>query len=225
MATSSPLPPLAHGENLLPVCMRVIRATTRQALAWAPSWKQRSSSKRIRRRRRGLADPKAIAELSDYMISDIVNNNNRHQQEWAEYYDKGQPLDRSQRVCTGLRQKAAPLRRASRSPARNSADWLRCMKSHHDDGPDAEKYTIKDERLSQLPASLLSRTCVFPALPSMAALKSRAIPACPNFPYLYMIPILKDQAGGVVNNSEDGVIWNQVIGSTVDDLGLVQLRP
>ena len=35
-----------------------------------------------------------------------------------------------------------------------------------------------------------------------------------------MIPILKDQAGGVKNFSEDGVIWNQVIGSTVDDLGL-----
>ena len=41
-----------------------------------------------------VKDPKALADLSDYMLREIVGSNNNHvvpstQQEWAEYYDKG----------------------------------------------------------------------------------------------------------------------------------------
>lgn len=41
-----------------------------------------------------VKDPEAIAELSDYMLSDVIGSNNNHvvpstQQEWAEFYDEG----------------------------------------------------------------------------------------------------------------------------------------
>ena len=41
-----------------------------------------------------VKDPQALADLSDYMLREIIGSNNNHvvpstQQEWAEYYDKG----------------------------------------------------------------------------------------------------------------------------------------
>ena len=41
-----------------------------------------------------VADPQEVADLSDYMLREIVGSNNNHvvpstQQEWAEYFDKG----------------------------------------------------------------------------------------------------------------------------------------
>ena len=41
-----------------------------------------------------VADPQAVADLSDYMLREVVGSNNNHvvpstQQEWAEYFDKG----------------------------------------------------------------------------------------------------------------------------------------
>ena len=41
-----------------------------------------------------VKDPQAVADLSDYMLREIIGSNNNHvvpstQQEWAEYYDEG----------------------------------------------------------------------------------------------------------------------------------------
>ena len=41
-----------------------------------------------------VADPQMVADLSDYMIAQVLGSNNNHvvpstQQSWAEYYDSG----------------------------------------------------------------------------------------------------------------------------------------
>ena len=41
-----------------------------------------------------VKDPQAVADLSDYMLREVIGSNNNHvvpqtQQEWAEFYDKG----------------------------------------------------------------------------------------------------------------------------------------
>lgn len=71
-----------------------------------------------------VKDPKALADLSDYMLREIVGSNNNHvvpstQQEWAEYFDKGSRWT-AQKGLTWRWPKAAPSTPASRSPARST---------------------------------------------------------------------------------------------------------
>lgn len=93
------------------------------------------------------------------------------------------------------------------------------MKSYKDDGPDAEKYTIKMNGCHSCPIHCYSDMRI-PGSAEHGGFEITGNTCVPNFPYLYMIGILGENAGGVKNFSESGVIWNQAIGSTVDDLGL-----
>ena len=91
-----------------------------------------------------VADPQEVADLSDYMLREIVGSNNNHvvpstQQEWAEYFDQGSrwtapkgltwalaaggPIDtgepcacRPRRPTAATRSRATPACRTSRSP-------------------------------------------------------------------------------------------------------------
>lgn len=71
-----------------------------------------------------VKDPKALADLSDYMLREVVGSNNNHvvpstQQEWAEYYDKGTRWT-ARKACTGPTPRASRSRPASRSRARST---------------------------------------------------------------------------------------------------------
>ena len=213
------------GENLVPYAC-VINSRNHSAGAGLGSILGSKKCKAIAIEGDGsvnVADPKAIAELSDYMISDIVGSNNNHvvpstQQEWAEYYDKGSRWT-ARKGLYWAQAEGGAIETGEPKPGELNTVGYRCMKSTKDDGPDAEKYTIKMNGCHSCPLHCYSDMRI-PGSAEHGGFEITGNTCVPNFPYLYMIPILKDQAGGVVNNSEDGVIWNQVIGSTVDDLGL-----
>ena len=94
-----------------------------------------------------VADPQAVADLSDYMLREIVGSNNNHvvpstQQEWAEYYDKGSRWTARDGLYWALAE-GGPINTGEPKPGEINTVGYRCMKSTKDDGPAAEQYTIK----------------------------------------------------------------------------------
>lgn len=170
-----------------------------------------------------VKDPQAVAELSDYMLREIVGSNNNHvvpstQQEWAEYYDKGSRWT-ARNGLYWADAEGEPIETGEPKPGEINTVGYRCMKSTKDEGPEAEKYTIKMNGCHSCPIHCYSDMRI-PGSAEHGGFEITGNTCVPNFPYLYMIGILGDNAGGVKNFSESGVIWNQAIGSTVDDLGL-----
>ena len=169
-----------------------------------------------------VADPQTVAELSDYMLREIIGSNNNHvvpstQQEWAEYYDKGSRWT-ARKGLYWAQAEGGPIETGEPKPGELNTVGYRCMKSVKDDGPEAEKYTIKMNGCHSCPIHCYSDLRV-PASKENGGFEITGNTCVPNFPFLYMIKILGDKTT-VENGSEDFVIWNQAMGSTVDDLGL-----
>ena len=73
-----------------------------------------------------VKDPQAVADLSDYMLRELIGSNNNHvvpstQQEWPSITTKA-AAGTLIRVCIGRKLKAARLKPASRNQAR-STPW------------------------------------------------------------------------------------------------------
>ena len=93
------------------------------------------------------------------------------------------------------------------------------MKAFKDEGPEAEKYTIKMDGCHSCPLHCYSDLRV-PASAANGGYEITGNTCVPNFPFTnYMIKILGDNTS-VEAGSEDALIWDQVFGSTMDDLGL-----
>ena len=170
-----------------------------------------------------VKDPQALADLSDYMLREVVGSNNNHvvpstQQEWAEYYDKGTRWT-ARKGLYWADAEGEPIETGEPKPGEINTVGYRCMKTTKDEGPEAEKYTIKMNGCHSCPIHCYSDMRI-PGSAEHGGFEITGNTCVPNFPYLYMIGILGENAGGVKNFSESGVIWNQAIGSTVDDLGL-----
>ena len=170
-----------------------------------------------------VANPQEVADLSDYMLREIVGSNNNHvvpstQQEWAEYYDKGSRWT----ARKGLFWEAAegePIETGEPKPGEINTVGYRCMKAFKDEGPEAEKYTIKMDGCHSCPIHCYSDLRV-PASAANGGYEITGNTCVPNFPFTnYMIKILGDNTS-VEAGSEDALIWDQVFGSTMDDLGL-----
>lgn len=169
-----------------------------------------------------MKDPEAVAELSDYMLREIVGSNNNHvvpstQQEWAEFYDKGSRWTARKGLTWALAE-GGPIETGEPKPGEINTVGYRCMKSTKDDGPEAEKYTVKMNGCHNRPIHCYSDLHV-PGSKAAGGFETTGNTCVPNFPFKYMIPILGDKTT-VKDDSEDSTIWNQAIGSTVDDLGL-----
>ena len=169
-----------------------------------------------------VADPQEVADLSDYMLREIVGSNNNHvvpstQQEWAEYFDKGSRWT-AQKGLTWALAEGGPIDTGEPKPGEINTVGYRCMKAFKDEGPEAEKYTIKMDGCHSCPIHCYSDLRV----PASAAngYEITGNTCVPNFPFTnYMIKILGDNTS-VEAGSEDALIWDQVFGSTMDDLGL-----
>lgn len=170
-----------------------------------------------------VANPQKVAELSDYMLRELIGSNNNHvvpstQQEWAEYYDKGSRWT----ARKGLFWAAAegePIETGEPKPGEINTVGYRCMKTTKDEGPEAEKYTIKMNGCHSCPIHCYSDMRV-PAAGEKGGYEITGNTCVPNFPFTnYMRGILGEHTT-VEAGSEDALIWDQVIGSTMDDLGL-----
>ena len=170
-----------------------------------------------------VADPQEVADLSDYMLREIVGSNNNHvvpstQQEWAEYFDKGSRWT-AQKGLTWALAEGGPIDTGEPKPGEINTVGYRCMKAFKDEGPEAEKYTIKMDGCHSCPIHCYSDLRV-PASAANGGYEITGNTCVPNFPFTnYMIKILGDNAS-VEAGSEDALIWDQVFGSTMDDLGL-----
>ena len=170
-----------------------------------------------------VADPQEVADLSDYMLREIVGSNNNHvvpstQQEWAEYFDKGSRWT-AQKGLTWALAEGAPIDTGEPKPGEINTVGYRCMKAFKDEGPEAEKYTIKMDGCHSCPIHCYSDLRV-PASAANGGYEITGNTCVPNFPFTnYMIKILGDNTS-VEAGSEDALIWDQVFGSTMDDLGL-----
>ena len=170
-----------------------------------------------------VADPQEVADLSDYMLREIVGSNNNHvvpstQQEWAEYFDKGSRWT-AQKGLTWALAEGGPIDTGEPKPGEINTVGYRCMKAFKDEGPEAEKYTIKMDGCHSCPIHCYSDLRV-PASAANGGYEITGNTCVPNFPFTnYMIKILGDNTS-VEASSEDALIWDQVFGSTMDDLGL-----
>ena len=170
-----------------------------------------------------VANPHEVADLSDYMLREIVGSNNNHvvpstQQEWAEYFDKGSRWT-AQKGLTWALAEGGPIDTGEPKPGEINTVGYRCMKAFKDEGPEAEKYTIKMDGCHSCPIHCYSDLRV-PASAANGGYEITGNTCVPNFPFTnYMIKILGDNTS-VEAGSEDALIWDQVFGSTMDDLGL-----
>lgn len=170
-----------------------------------------------------VADPQEVADLSDYMLREIVGSNNNHvvpstQQEWAEYFDKGSRWT-AQKGLTWALAEGGPIDTGEPKPGEINTVGYRCMKAFKDEGPEAEKHTIKMDGCHSCPIHCYSDLRV-PASAANGGYEITGNTCVPNFPFTnYMIKILGDNTS-VEAGSEDALIWDQVFGSTMDDLGL-----
>ena len=170
-----------------------------------------------------VANPQEVADLSYYMLREIVGSNNNHvvpstQQEWAEYFDKGSRWT-AQKGLTWALAEGGPIDTGEPKPGEINTVGYRCMKAFKDEGPEAEKYTIKMDGCHSCPIHCYSDLRV-PASAANGGYEITGNTCVPNFPFTnYMIKILGDNTS-VEAGSEDALIWDQVFGSTMDDLGL-----
>ena len=165
-----------------------------------------------------VADPQEVADLSDYMLREIVGSNNNHvvpstQQEWAEYFDKGSRWT-AQKGLTWALAEGGPIDTGEPKPGEINTVGYRCMKAFKDEGPEAEM-----DGCHSCPIHCYSDLRV-PASAANGGYEITGNTCVPNFPFTnYMIKILGDNTS-VEAGSEDALIWDQVFGSTMDDLGL-----
>ena len=94
-----------------------------------------------------VADPQTVADLSDYMLSEVIGANNNHvvpstQQEWAEYYDANTRWT-SRKGLYWADAEGDPIETGEPKPGELNTVGYRTMKTTKDEGPEAEKYTIK----------------------------------------------------------------------------------
>ena len=170
-----------------------------------------------------VADPQAVADLSDYMLRDIIGANNNHvvpstQQEWAEYYDKGSRWT-ARKGLYWADAEGEPIETGEPKPGELNTVGYRTMKTTKDEGPEAEKYTIKLDGCHSCPIHCYSDMRV-PNSKKNGGYEITGNTCVPNFPFSnYMIKILGENTT-VKASTEDALIWDQVIGSTMDDLGL-----
>ena len=170
-----------------------------------------------------VKDPQALADLSDYMLREIVGSNNNHvvpstQQEWAEYYDKGTRWT-ARKGLYWADAEGDPIETGEPKPGEINTVGYRCMKTTKDEGPEAEKYTIKMNGCHSCPIHCYSDMRV-PNSKANGGFEITGNTCVPNFPFsVYMVKILGEHTS-VKASTEDGLIWDQVVGSTMDDLGL-----
>ncbi len=169
-----------------------------------------------------VADPQAVADLSDYMLREVIGSNNNHvvpstQQEWAEYYDEGSRWTARKGLTWGAAEGGA-IDTGEPKPGELNTVGYRCMKSYKDLGAEAEKYTVKMGGCHGCPIHCHSDLVVEGSAEN-GGFETAGNTCVGNFPFNYMISILGDLTT-VTSGTEDYVLWNTTIGTTVDDLGL-----
>ena len=133
------------GENLVPYAC-IINSRNHSAGAGTGTVLGSKNMKALVVRGTGtvnVADPQAVADLSDYMLREIIGSNNNHvvpstQQQWAEYYDKGSRWTARNGLYWALAE-GGPIDTGEPKPGNINTVGYRCMKSTQEDGAGREE--------------------------------------------------------------------------------------
>ncbi len=168
-----------------------------------------------------VKDPQAVADLSDYMLRDIIGSNNNHvvpstQQEWAEYYDKGSRWTARKELFWGAAE-GGPIETGEPKPGELNTVGYRCMKSTKDLGEAAAKYTIKMDGCHGCPIHCYSDLRV-EGTKETTGFESSGNTCAANFPVsVYMEKFLKM---GLKDDGDLSVLWDTTTSNVMDNLGL-----
>lgn len=166
-----------------------------------------------------VADPQAVAELSDYMLKELIGSNNNHvvpstQQEWAEYYDESSRWTARKGLFWGAAE-GGPVETGEPKPGELNTIGYRCMKATKDLGAEAEPYTVKMGGCHGCPihchADMISKGAADITGMGTVGNTCTAMSIYRRFDS-FLKTGLKDK--------ESILVWNLVLGSTMDDLGL-----
>ncbi len=170
-----------------------------------------------------VKDPQAVADLSDYMLREIIGSNNNHvvpstQQEWAEYYDKGSRWTARKGLFWELAE-GEPIETGEPKPGEINTVGYRCMKSTKDLGAAASKYTIKMNGCHGCPIHCYSDLRV-DGTKENTGYGTAGNTCAANFPvsqYMegFLKMGLKDEANGDLS-----ILWDTTTSNTMDNLGL-----
>ncbi len=175
-----------------------------------------------------VKDPQKVADLSDYMLREVIGSNNNHvvpstQQEWAEYYDEGSRWTAQKGVKWELAEGGAldtgsPFGGDEPKPGELNTVGYRCMKSTKDLGKAASKYTIKMNGCHSCPIHCYSDLRNEDSK-EKGGYETTGNTCAANFPWLYLNSILKT-SDTIKDNPDAFILWNNVITSKMDDEGL-----
>ena len=165
-----------------------------------------------------VADPQAVADLSDYMLREVVGANNNWavpstQQEWAEYYDEGSRWT-SRKGLYWADAEGHPVETGEPKPGEINTVGYRTMKATRDFGPDAEKYTIKMNGCHSCPIHCHVDMQVEKG-GELGSYVTGGNTCAPNMGWKNVDNFLK-----IGYEGDDALVWNMVFGNIVDDLGL-----
>ena len=169
-----------------------------------------------------IADPQKVADLSDYMLAEVIGSNNNHvvpstQQEWAEYYSEGSRWTARKGLTWGAAEGGA-IDVGEPKPDEPNTVGYRCQKAYKDFGPASEKYTVKMNGCHGCPIHCYSDVVV-EKTGELTGYKTGGNTCVPNSYFTgFMQGIL--QTENIDLTGDSGFIWNTVIGTTADDLGL-----
>ena len=167
-----------------------------------------------------VKDPQAVADLSDYMLRELIGSNNNHvvpstQQEWAEYYNKGSRWN----AHNGLywtQAEGGPIETGEPKPGEINTVGKRCLLIAHPWmlGAEAEKYTIKTNGCHGCPIHCYADLRVG-AAKDASGYQTSGNACMANAGYTFMNNIL-----GQKLDDEKTLYMNVVFTNLMDDLGI-----
>ncbi|MDY2777218.1 MAG: aldehyde ferredoxin oxidoreductase [Collinsella sp.] len=216
------------GENLLPyACVLNSRSHSAGAGLGAVLGSKKVKAVVVRGTKAvNVADPQMVADLSDYMIAQVLGSNNNHvvpstQQSWAEYYDKGSRWTAKKGLYWAAAE-GGPIETGEPKPFEPNTMGYRCMKSTKDLGPEAEKYTVKMAGCHGCPVRCYAQV-KHPTILEKTGYESMGNTCVPNFPFSAYMQKMMEVPGIALENgalTEQAVVYNLLIQAIVDDLGL-----
>lgn len=168
----------------------------------------------------GVKDPQALADLSDYMLREIIGSNNNHvvpstQQEWAEFYDKGSRWN-ARKDSYWQQAEGEPVPTGEPKPGEINTVGYRCLLIAHPYmmGEAAEKYVIKTNGCHGCPIHCYGDLRVEDAK-RVGSYETSGNACMATAGFTFMNNIMKK-----TYSPEQIFLLNAVVMNTMDDLGM-----
>ena len=208
------------GENLLPYSV-IINARSHSAGAGAGACLGVKKCKGVVIRGTKavhVADPQMVADLSDYMIDQLLGALNNHvgpatQQSWAEYYDAGSRWTARKGLYWGAAE-GGPIELGECPPHNPNKVGFHTMIGPYDHGPIAKDYAVKMSGCHGCPVRCYANMHV-PKAMEITGYQASGNTCATSTPYTYMMGMME------ADLPEEEIYFNDVVmTNTQDDLGL-----